>query len=178
MSATEQPIADVPPTPPEAVRSAAICPVDRMTIRRRNRICLRVIYIGGLNFLLFTILYAAIGGDAPNGHYEVVRGEDGTQRTAYYVRGHFIRSLTGREREVSRGLWIYSYLHSITLPLTSGAMIVSMLILARPHILATLRDGWMRGGTFITVFVTLLVVLSVGAAFLFAWDFVAALYGT
>lgn len=152
-----------------------ICPVDRLPSRRRNRICLRIICIGAVNFLAYTMVYALIGGDAPNGHRDVVRTPDGAPHSAYFVRGHFIRSLSGREREVSRSLWIYSYLHSISLPLTSGAMIVSMLVLARPHILATMRDGWLRGSTFVTGFAALVSVISVGVAFLFSWSFVAEL---
>lgn len=153
-----------------------LCPVDRMPTRRRNRICLQIILIGGLNFAAFTVAYAIIGGDAPNGHSEIVETPDGPQVT-YYVRGHFLRTLDGKERQVSRGLWIYSYLHSITLPLTSGAMIVSMLLLARPHILATMRVGRVSGPRFILATAVTVVTFSVLVAALFSWSFVTELSG-
>ncbi len=162
-----------------APRGAAnpLCPVDRLPMRRRNRICIRIIVIGTLNFLLFTVLYAAIGGDAHNGERRIVQLEGGGQRSAYFVRGHFIRSLTGREREVSRALWIYSYVHSISVLLTFGAMIISMLVLARPHILATMRDGAIAGRTFVTIFGTVVVLITSFAVVLFVWNFVTQLAG-
>lgn len=161
--------------PPEAVAAAApLCPVDRLPARRRNQLCLRVIVIGGLNFLLYTITYAAIGGDAVNGDVARVQTPAGYE-TQYFVRGHFIRSIHGKEGQVSAATWHYSYLHSITLPLTSGAMIISMLVLARPHIVATMRDGLMSGRTFITGFSVLVVLISLVVAGLFTWDYLAAL---
>ena len=154
---------------------SALCPVDRMPRRRRNKICIGIIAIGALNFLVYTVMYAALGGDAHNGECKVVERADGTQAVAYFVRGHFIRSLHGQEAEVSRRVWIYSYLHSMSVFVTSAAMIISMLVLARPHILATMRDGLVSGQTFVTAFGTLVVLITSAALFIFAWDFVAQL---
>jgi hypothetical protein len=151
------------------------CPVDRMSTRRRNRLCLRIVLIGLLNLVLYTAIYAALGGDAHNGERREVRAADGSARSAYFVRGHFIRSPDGQEREVPRGVWIYSYLHSISLWVTSAAMIVSMLVLARPHILATMRDGWISGQTFVVAFGTVVVLISATALVVFTWDFVSQL---
>jgi hypothetical protein len=151
------------------------CPVDRLPTIRRNRICLRIIIIGLLNFLLYTICYAALGGDAHNGGIHPVVGHDGVERDAYFVRGHFIRDPAGKEREVHGWLWIYSYLHSISVFATSGAMLISMLVLARPHIIATMRGGWISGQVFIVSFGTIVVLVSSAAMFIFAWDFVAQL---
>lgn len=167
---------DADPTAVAEAIAAPLCPVDRMSSRRRNRLCLRIIMIGGLNFLLYTAVYAFIGGDAPNGHREIVQTSAG-KTTQYFVRGHFIRTLVGKERQVSPAVWAYSYVHSITLPLTSGAMIISMLILARPHILATMRDGLISGATFITAFAAIVAVISFGVSALFTWDFVRELVG-
>lgn len=152
-----------------------VCPVDRLPIRRRNAICLRIIVIGALNFVLYTILYAVLGGDAHNGDRKLVETEAGGVAAVYYVRGHFIRTADGMAREVSRSVWIYSYLHSISVWVTSAAMIISMLVLARPHILATMRHGWISGQTFITAFGTLVVLITSTAVFMFAWDMVAQL---
>lgn len=120
--------------------------------------------------MLYTVTYAVIGGDAPNGHRDLIATDSGVE-AHHYVRGHFIRSRDGKEREVSAAVWTYSFLHSITLPLTSGAMIVSMLVLARPHIMATMRDGLIRGPAFITAFSILVLTISVLVAAMFTWDF-------
>jgi hypothetical protein len=154
---------------------ASLCPVDRMPRRRRNKICVGIIALGTLNFLVYTITYAALGGDAHNGECKLVERPDGTQEAAYFVRGHFIRSLHGQETEVSLAVWVYSYLHSMSVLVTSAAIIISMLVLARPHILATMRDGWVSGQTFVTAFGTIVILAASVALFFFAWDFVAQL---
>ena len=159
----------------EAGLPAPHCPVDRLPTLRRNRICLRIIYVGALNFLLYTVVYAALGGDAHNGERRRAAQPDGTVSHKYYVRGHFIRDPAGMEREVNRGLRVYSYLHSISVFITSAAMIVSMLVLARPHILATMRDGWVSGQTFVIAFGTIVILIASTAVVIFTWDFVAQL---
>lgn len=154
------------------------CPVDRMPRRRRNQLCIGVIVLGLANYVFYTLGYAALGGDAPNGHRGLVTRDDGAQEVGYFVRGHFIHSLSGHECEVSRGAWVYSYLHSISVPLTSGAMIISMLVLARPHILATMRGGWVSGQTFVAALGTIVILVTCSAAFMFAWNFVVELRRT
>lgn len=161
--------------PQELALDGPPCPVDRLPTIRRNRLCLRIIYIGLLNFLLYTVVYAALGGDAHNGERRRITAPDGTARYAYFVRGHFIRDLEGQEREVNATLWIYSYLHSISVFVTSAAMIISMLVLARPHIIATMRDGWINGRTFLVAFGTIVVLVTATAVFVFTWDFVVQL---
>jgi hypothetical protein len=146
-----------------------------MPRRRRNQICIAIINLGAINFLVYALSYAAVGGDAHNGYRRLVREPDGAVRAEYFVRGHFIRDPAGKERQVSAGLWIYSYLHSISLFLTSGAMVISMLVLARPDILATMRDSWITGATFVTALGTVVILISVGLALIFTWDFVAQL---
>jgi hypothetical protein len=160
---------------PALPRVDPLCPVDRLPRRRRNQICIAVLAIGLLNFMAYTLIYAILGGDAHNGARRIVQQSDGTRVVEYYVRGHFIRSSQGREARVDAAMWVYSYVHSISMWLTAGAMIVSALILARPHIIATMRDSWIRGETFVTVFGTVAVVLSCSAAFVFTWDFIRQL---
>lgn len=163
------------PAPERAATLGPPCPVDRLPRRRRNQICIAVIALGLANYLVYTLTYAALGGDAHNGRRAVQVLDDGTRAAQYFVRGHFIHSLHGNERQVSRGAWIYSYLHSISVPLTSGAMIICMLVLARPHILATMRGGWISGQTLVTAFSTVVLLVTLGATFLFIWHFVDAL---
>lgn len=164
--------------PQEAAIGGPPCPVDRLPTIRRNRLCMRIIYIGLLNFVLYTIVYAALGGDAHNGERRKIATPDGGSRYAYFVRGHFIRDIEGQEREVNSTLWVYSYLHSISVFVTSAAMIISMLVLARPHIIATMRDGWINGQTFLVVFGTIVVLVTATAVCLFSWDFVEQLSRT
>lgn len=162
----------------ETALASPLCPVDRLPRRRRNQICIVIIAVGLFNFLAYTLGYAILGGDAHNGYRRLVATADGVARPAYFVRGDHVRSLAGRETEVSRGLWIYSYLHSITVPLTSGALIISMLVLARPHIIATMRSGWVSGQTFVTAFGTIVILASVSATALLVGHFVAELGGS
>lgn len=163
---------------PESLPGLPPCPMDRMPRRQRNRWCILIIAIGALNLIAYTLSYAALGGDAFNGRRQIMTSETGEQRVMYVIRGHHLRTPRGEERQVSRAVWIYSYSHSIALLLTSGAMIISMLVLARPHILATMRDGWIRGETFVVAFGTIVVLLIGGATFLFVWDFVSQLIMT
>lgn len=151
------------------------CPVDRMPRRQRNKWCIFVIAVGALNLIAYTLIYAALGGDAFNGRRQIVEDASGARRAVYVIRGHHLRTPRGEETQVSRAVWIYSYVHSIALLVTSGAMIISMLMLARPHILATMRDGWVRGEAFVVAFGTIVALIIGGATFLFVWDFVSQL---
>jgi hypothetical protein len=157
--------------------SVPLCPVDRLPRRRRNQICIAIIAFGLLNFLIYTMTYAILGGDAHNGYRRVVTGADGSQHAEYIVRGHHVRDLQGLQTPVSRGAWIYSYAHSITVPLTSGALIICMLVLARPHIIATMRDGWISGQAFVTAFATVVILVSIAVTVLMAAHFVAQVRG-
>jgi hypothetical protein len=154
-----------------------LCPVDRLPRRRRNQICIAIIAFGLLNFLVYTLTYAILGGDAHNGYRHVFEGLDGQMHTEYIVRGHHVRDLRGLQTQVSRTAWIYSYVHSITVPLTSGALIICMLVLARPHIIATMRDGWISGQAFVTAFATVVILVSIAATVLLAAHFVAQMRG-
>ena len=132
-----------------------------MQRRTRNRICLWLIFGGLLNLLIYTVVYAELGGDAKNGgHGPFIDAVSGEPQTGFYISGHFIHGPGGRSRGVSQGTWIYSFIHSISLWPTQAAMIVATLILAQPHIIATMREShWMRGPTFIAIVITLTVVL-------------------
>jgi hypothetical protein len=173
---SQKPSADDSPTP--AIKPILLpSRVERVSRRWRNKICISIIAFGTLNFVVYTVVYAALGGDAHNGDIRKIEQPDGSHKTVYFVRGHFIRSLTGQEAEVSRPVWIYSYLHSISVFVTSAAMIISMLVLARPHILATMRESWISGQTFVVSFGTVVILVTSAAVFIFAWDFIAELRG-
>ena len=137
-----------------------------MDRRRRNRLCVWLIIIGLANFIGYAVLYAIIGGDAPNG--EITNG-------VFYVRGHFIHRSIGYEQDVPRWVWIYSYIHSISIWLSIAMVLLAMLTLARPHIMATYQQGIMRGSTLVTVMATLIVFVTSVVMLLFVFEFVQQL---
>ncbi|MHC4611729.1 MAG: hypothetical protein ACYS7M_15430 [Planctomycetota bacterium] len=139
-----------------------------MTRQKRNRILLWIIILGLANFVSYTVVYWYLQGDAKNG--AVVDGQ-------YFLRGHFIRERAGRlTDDVSRATWIYSYVHSISIWPTVGAVLIAMFILARPHIIATMKtDARMTGSTFVTVCITVVALVTAVSTLYFALSFVNAL---
>lgn len=138
--------------------------MDRL---RRNRLCVWIITLGLSNFLIYAVAYAIIGGDAPNGY---IKERDG--QMVHYVRGHFVHRAIGYEQDVPRWVWYYSYIHSILIWPSIAAVLISMLVLARPHIMATYTEGLIRGTTLVTVMMTLIVVVTTFVMILFIKDFV------
>jgi len=136
--------------------------------QRRNILLLWIIALGLGNFVFYTLAYWYLGGDAPNGS-----AGDGM----YYLRGHFLWARAGKVSDpVSRGVWLYSYVHSISIWPTIAAVLVSMLILARPHIIATIKtDAPVRGNTFVAICITVIVLLTGATTTFFILDFIKAL---
>jgi hypothetical protein len=138
--------------------------VDRRT---RNRLCIWIIGLGLANLLAYTVSYAYLQGDAANG--EIRDGK-------YFVRGHFLHGPEGKQKDVGRSTWIYSYVHSISVWPTEGMVLVALLILARPHIIATMKeDGMVNGQTFVTICITIIVVIVSAITFWFTLDFLRQL---
>lgn len=128
-----------------------------MERRKRNRICIWIILLGLFNFAAYTIVYAELGGDARNGY--IGSGPNG-ERT-YYVAGHFIHGTQGEYAPVAPWVWVYSYVHSITLWPTQAAILICLLVLARPHIIATMKESSiMQGQTFVAACATTILLLS------------------
>ena len=124
---------------------------------RRTRICIWMIILGLVNFLAFTMSYVVIGGDAMKGDIRVETTDHGQKVLHYFLVGEG----RGRRFEVSRGVWIYSAVHSISLWITMGAVMLSMLTLAKDRIVASMRTSIIRGRTFITVLATLVTLISI-----------------
>ena len=79
--------------------------------------------------------------------------EDGS----FYVRGHFLRTPQGHATAVSKPVWLYSFVHSISIWPTIGIVLGSMLILSKPHIIATMQeDSIIRGQSFVTAALTII----------------------
>lgn len=141
-----------------------------MDRRTRNRLCIWLMILGIGNFISYAIGYAIIGGDAPNGYIKQV---DDTP--VYYVRGHFVHRSIGYEQDVPRWVWIYSYLHSISIWPSIAAVLLAMLVLARPHIIATYQRGIISGATLVTVLATVIVLVTSVIMILFVVDFIRRL---
>jgi len=139
--------------------------VDR---RRRNVILIWIIVIGLANFVSYTLIYWCLGGDATNG---------AIRNGSFYLRGHFIRLHGGLFSEaVSPATWIYSYLHSISIWPTIAPVLISTFILARPHIVATMKsDAVVRGTTFVAVCITAVVLVTGASTIYFVFGFVDAM---
>jgi hypothetical protein len=157
-----------------------------MQRRTRNRICIWLIFLGLINFLAYTIVYAELGGDAKNGGVEVklnadgspVLDDEGDPVKIYYIRGHFIRGPAGERSDVHRATWIYSYIHSISIWPTQGMLMICMLILAQPHIIATMRENSvMQGTTFVSMTITLVAVVYTAMSVWFVLGFIWELKG-
>ncbi len=142
-----------------------------MDRRTRNRICIWLIVLGLGNFILYAVGYAVIGGDAPNGYIKQIDA-----KLVYYVRGHFVHRTIGYEQDVPRWVWIYSYIHSISIWPSIAAVLLAMLVLARPHIMATYQRGIVSGASLVTVMATVIVLVTTVIMILFAVDFVRRLY--
>jgi hypothetical protein len=119
---------------------------ERMDLR--TRICIWVILIGLANFVAFSLLYVFIGGDAINGY--VFQNADGSLR--YELQSG---------RVISRAVFIYSGIHSITIWPTVGAVMLAMLTLAKDRIVSSMRSSIIRGRTMITILATLITLIIV-----------------
>ncbi len=141
-----------------------------MDRRKRNRLYVWLIILGLANFMLYATFYAVIGGDAQNGGIR----ENGT----CYVRGHHVHRLIGYEQDVPRWVWIYSYVHSISIWPSIAAVLLAMLMLARPHIMATYQQGIIQGSTLVTIMATVIVLVTSVAMIWFIVTFASQLiYG-
>jgi hypothetical protein len=142
-----------------------LTPDDRSTkswraqLDRRSSICLSVIAIGLANFLVYTIAYLIIGGEAITGNLISVDGQ--TQ----YILG-------GRTEPVSRCVFIYSAIHSISIWPTFGAVMLAMLTLAKDRIVESMRSARVRGRAIITLIAVLITIVAIFWTYRFTRQFV------
>ena len=114
---------------------------------RRTRICIYIIWIGLANFLIYTILYVFIGGEAVNGWVY-----DSPAGPRYELQSG---------AEVSRGVFVYSGIHSISIWPTVGAVMLAMLTLAKDRVVSSMRSSIVRGRTLITILATIITMIIV-----------------
>ena len=136
------------------------CSIGRSRDRRTGS-CLWVILIGLANFVVYSILYTFIGGEAVNGR--VVTTEAG--------RRYFLQS----GREVARWVFLYSGVHSISIWPTVAAVLLAMLTLAKERIVSSMRSTIIRGRTFITALATLIAFGTIVLSIWFILQFVRQL---
>ena len=122
---------------------------------RRTRICIWIIILGLANFLAYSVVYLSIGGEAANGEVRQETLADGQSAMHYFV------SDRGQAVEVSRCAWIYSAVHSTSIWITMGAVLLSMLTLAKDRIVSSMRSSIVRGRTFITILATIVTLIAV-----------------
>jgi len=100
---------------------------------------------GLANFLAYVILYWFFWGEAVNGHVE--------------AHGEQLRYFLQSGREVSRGVFIYSGIHSISIAPTVGAIMLAMLTLAKDRVVSAMRRTVVRGRTMITILATVISLI-------------------
>ena len=125
---------------------------------RRTKVCILIIVIGLGNFLAYTIMYMFLGGDAMNG-YVHVDPADG-------ARHHYLVA-KGVPFEVSGPVWVYSAVHSISIWVTVGAVLLAMLTLAKDRIISSMHSTVVRGRTFITILATIITLTTAVATVYF-----------
>ena len=131
----------------------------RSQLDRRSSICVYVIVIGLANFLVYTIAYLIIGGEAIHGKIISTGGQ--TQ----YLLG-------GRTDPVSRCVFIYSAIHSISIWPTFGAVMLAMLTLAKDRIVESMRSALVRGRAIITLIAVIITIIAILLTFMFTRQFV------
>lgn len=121
---------------------------------RRTRICIYIIVIGLINFLAYTVGYIFLDGDAMNGYVRQVVTPDKVHRLHYFLVAK------GMAYEVNRSTWVYSAVHSISIWVTVGAVLLAMLTLAKDRIVSSMRTSIVRGRTLITIVATVVTLMS------------------
>ena len=119
-----------------------------------------MILIGLANFLVYTIAYLIIGGEAIHGQIISSGG-----RTQYL--------LAGRADPVSRCVFIYSAIHSISIWPTFGAVMLAMLTLAKDRIVESMHSALVRGRAIITLLAVIIAIIAILLTFRFTRRFVS-----
>lgn len=140
---------------------------------RQTRICVWIIVVGLLNFIAYGVAYGFLGGEAVYGrvivrdrHVHYYLQSPATPQAPAAARTDARALPDATEIEVSRGVYIYSGIHSITILMTVAAIMLAMLTLAKERIVSSMRSTIVRGRTFITILAT---VVSLVVAVITIW---------
>ena len=118
-----------------------------------------MILIGLANFLVYTIAYLIIGGEAISGQIIAKGGQ-----TQYL--------LAGRADPVSRCVFVYSAIHSISIWPTFGAVMLAMLTLAKDRIVESMHSALVRGRAIITLLAVIIAIIAIFWTYRFTRQFV------
>ena len=118
-----------------------------------------MILIGLANFLVYTIAYLIIGGEAIHGQIIAKGGQ-----TQYL--------LAGQSDPVSRFAFVYSAIHSISIWPTFGAVMLAMLTLAKDRIVESMHSALVRGRAIITLLAVIIAIIAILLTFRFTRRFV------
>ncbi len=136
----------------EPERLSELAEVRHMNFR--TKICILLIVLGLANFLIYAVVYEFIGGEAIHGAVRAEQVAFGQKELRYYL-------IDGdTETRVSRGLWGYSAVHSISILITMGTVLLAMLTLAKDRIVSSMRSSIVRGRTLITILATVVTLIS------------------
>jgi len=113
-----------------------------------------------LNFLAYTIGYTIVGGEAIRGRIYV---NPETSQITYFLDSG---------QQVSHGAFLYSGIHSISIWVTVGAIMLAMLTLAKDRISDSLREAMLRGRTLCSVLAVLIGICTAGLTFQFIHEFI------
>jgi hypothetical protein len=114
-----------------------------------------------VNFLAYTMLYVFINGEAVNGWVEIQEGH----------RHYYLQSGS----RVSRDVFLYSGVHSISIWVTVAAVMLAMLTLAKDRIISSMHSTVVRGRTFITILATIITLTTALATVYFILIFARSL---
>ncbi len=134
MSRLNDQLLDGPPTDPAEIAR----------MHRQTRICVWIIMIGLANFIAFVIGYWSLWGEALNGRVEAHGSE-----VLYFLH---------TDKPVGLAGFIYSGIHSISIWITVGAVMLAMLTLAKERITSSMRVTIVRGRTLITILATIITL--------------------
>lgn len=133
---------------------------------RRTRVCIWIILLGLANFTAYSILYVFIGGEAIHG--SVAYGRDG--QAVFHLKNPGQQDVA-----VSKAVYIYSGIHSISIWPTMGAIMMAMLVLAKERVISSMRSTIIRGRTFITILATvitfMIIIITIWFVLQFATQF-------
>ncbi|MCE5326801.1 MAG: hypothetical protein LLG01_10320 [Planctomycetaceae bacterium] len=137
---------------------------------RKTRVAVLVIFLGLANFMLFTVGYVIVGGEAINGRVR----SDADGSVHYYLKSAVSGGPDGGDimPERSRAVFIYSAVHSISIWPTVGMVMLAMLALAKDRIVSAMHSTIVRGRTFITILATVIVLAVILATIVFIGQFV------
>ena len=135
---------------------------------RRTKICIWIILIGLGNFLAYSLIYMFIGGEAVSGPIH----DAGGGRHVYCLKGP-----SQQDVPVSKAVYVYSGIHSISIWVTVGAVMLAMLTLAKERIVSSMRSTVVRGRTLITILATVITLTTAVIAIWFTLQFASRLAG-